>query len=156
MSLIFSAPSQPELEATLLSDNNIDPNVEDDMLPLPKGMSLDKSVFQVWYSLILWQSEYQTPKTKNMDSSENWEIFCALLKCSSSLNNDYWNNEHIRKLILSKGPIVKILNLYWSGPLKTEQTGGHFDNHWETECHFQTKQTPTVWISNVFGIPSPL
>ena len=58
MSLIFSAPSQPELEATLLTDNNIDPNVEDDMLPLPKGMSLDKSVFQVWYSLILWQSEY--------------------------------------------------------------------------------------------------
>ena len=47
MSLNFSAPSQPELEETVITDIIIDPNVEDDMLPLPKGMSLDKSVFQV-------------------------------------------------------------------------------------------------------------
>jgi hypothetical protein len=36
---------QKYLEETLITES-IDPSVEEDLLPLPKGMSLDKSVFE--------------------------------------------------------------------------------------------------------------
>ena len=41
------------------------------------------------------------------------------------------------------------------GHCKTEYNGGHFVNHWKTEPHWKTEQTPTIWIPNVFSIPAP-
>ena len=43
-SFFISGVDQKYLEETLITES-IDPSVEEDLLPLPKGMSLDKSVF---------------------------------------------------------------------------------------------------------------
>ena len=52
--------------------------------------------------------------------------------------------------------IYKIVQaiLSWVFYWKNEQNGSHFVNHWKTEHHWKTKQTPTIQILNMFNIPA--